>query len=109
MLWRSARAACLVLVVSTFMPGVCPLAPAMSAASPHASHCPSKSMPAEHSCCVSGHHAPALVRSGLDSVVMVSAPAPVRQTAATAGDQVAARGEFFTSSPPWFSHSVLRI
>lgn len=107
MLRRSARVTCLVLTLSTLLLGVCPLAPAMTAASPHARQCPSKNMPAGHSCCASGHHQPALVRSGLENLFVISAP-----WVGTAAAARAANACFLTplsESPPPGFHSVLRI
>jgi hypothetical protein len=109
MLPRSARATCMVLVLSTVMLGVCPLAPALASPAAHGAQCPSKGMPAGHSCCVSGHHQPALLRSALEAVVVIFIPASGWQTTAAAAGRFAGLAALITKSPPWFSRSVLRI
>jgi hypothetical protein len=105
-----AKTICLLLVLSTLLLGLCPLAPAKASAPAGSGPCQHEHVPASspHSCCVSVHHQAVLVRAMVeDSHAVAVSPCLVKPLIQTT-NVVAATTINLAASPPLLS-SVLRL
>jgi len=107
---KLTKALWLLVTLNLVVVGICPLAPGRLLAPSHNGQCQHERVPAggPHSCCVSVHHQPALVRPTLENFCALPTPAfalkPVKQAM-----QISATGTtILTPSPPALP-SVLRI
>lgn len=83
----------MLLALNLVLVGVCPLAPVMTPARVQGGRCGHEQVPAssQHSCCVTVHHQPALVRGAVEKdhaifeggVVVLSASQPAQKFTAT--------------------------
>lgn len=107
---KLTKALWLLVTLDLVVVGICPLAPAASLAPLHKTQCQHERVPAggPHSCCVSVHHQPALVRPMPENSCTFQAPAsllnPLRQAVRISPLSTLA----LTASPPLLA-SVLRI
>jgi hypothetical protein len=100
----------LLLVLNLVLAGVCPLAPAMASAPVRKSGCRHEQAPASdpHSCCVSVHHQPALVRAAVENCHAVFGGI-VALAASQPGQKFTASAVVLAASPPSPPASILPI
>ncbi|MGE5206426.1 MAG: hypothetical protein ACM3PW_12490 [Chlamydiota bacterium] len=109
-----ARTLYLLLALNLVLVGVCPLAPAMTPARVQGGGCRHEQLPAsgQHSCCVTVHHQPALVRAAVENRHAIFGGGIVVQAASPAGRRLAAPVVVLAASlpsPPAFVLPILRI
>jgi hypothetical protein len=106
-----ARILYLLLALNLVLVGVCPLPPAMTPAQVQGGGCGHEQLPASgpHSCCVTVHHQPALVRGTVENVHAVFGGGIVALAASHPGQKFAATAVVLAASPPSPPASVLPI
>ena len=111
---RVARTLYLLLALNLVLVGVCPLAPAMTPARVQGGGCRHEQLPAsgQHSCCVTVHHQPALVRAAVENCHAALGGGMVVRSSSQPGQRFIAAAVVLASSPPSppvFVLPILRI
>ena len=106
-----ARTLYLLLALNLVLVGVCPLAPAMTPARVQGGRCRHEQLPASgpHSCCVSVHHQPALVRAAVENCHAVFGGGMVELSASQPGQKFTAAAVVLAASPPSPAASIVPI
>src|SRR5690242_4130603 len=104
-----ARTTWLLLALNFVLAGLCPMVPAMPLARVHKQQCQHEQHPSgdRHSCCVTAHHQPALVRTNLESSSSFNVPAFVPRVLTHTAHGCEITAITLAPSPPLAS--VLRI
>ncbi|HEV2116397.1 MAG TPA: hypothetical protein VGR48_10255 [Terriglobales bacterium] len=107
---RLARTMWLLLALNVAAIGICPLAPAMQQSRVQKSHCRHEQLPpsGQHSCCVSFHHQPALVRVMAERSPALALSSLVLQVPVQTTPVATVAAGILAPSPP-LPTSVLRI
>jgi len=107
---KLTKALWLLVTLNLMVVGICPLAPATLLPASHNGQCQHERVPAggPHSCCVSVHHQPALVRPTLENYFALPAPATALTPMVRAAQVSAIGTTSLTPSPPRLP-SVLRM
>ena len=107
---KLTKALWLLVTLNLMVVGICPLAPGRLLAPSHNGQCQHERVPAggPHSCCVSVHHQPALVRPTLENYFALPAPASALKPLMQSRQLSAISTTVLTPNPPALP-SVLRI
>lgn len=106
-----ARALYLLLALNLVLAGVCPLAPGMTAMRVQGGGCRHEQVPPSgpHSCCVTVHHQPALVRAAVENCHVVFGGGIAALAASQPGQKFTASAVVLAASPPSPPASILPI
>jgi hypothetical protein len=101
----------LLLALNLLLAGVCPLAPAMTPARVQGGECRHEQVPAssQHSCCVSVHHQPALVRAAVENAHAVFGAGVAVLSASHPAQKFTPAAVALAASPPSPPASILTV